>query len=167
MLGQLHDAGNTTTLAHYLQLMETAFLASGLQLFSQGKARKRGSSPKLILWNNALINAVSLRTLSETRRDGSGWGRLVENAVGAYLLNGLQGPSWSVTYWRKDDFEVDFVVHHGTNIWAIEVKSGRARNRGGIEAFRRIYPDANVWMIGTDGVPLEDFFSKPAAAWFT
>lgn len=167
MQGQLHDAGNTTTLAHYLQLMETAFLASGLELFSQGKVRKRGSSPKLILWNNALINAVSLRTLPETRRDGSGWGRLVENAVGAHLLNGLQGPSWSVTYWRKDDFEVDFVVHHGTNIWAIEVKSGRARNRGGIEAFRRIYPDAKVWMLGTDGVPLEEFFSKPATAWFT
>ena len=30
MLGQLHDAGNTTTLAHYLQLLGAAFLVSGL-----------------------------------------------------------------------------------------------------------------------------------------
>jgi hypothetical protein len=64
MLGQLQDAGNTTTLAHYLKLLESAFLASGLELFSQGKQRKRGSSPKLILWNNALVNALSTRTFA-------------------------------------------------------------------------------------------------------
>ncbi|HYC57239.1 MAG TPA: AAA family ATPase, partial [Candidatus Binatia bacterium] len=84
MLGQLQDAGNTVTLAGYLRLLETAFLASGLELFSRGTVRKRGSSPKLILWNNALITAPSLRSYEQSLADGPWWGRLVENAVGAH-----------------------------------------------------------------------------------
>jgi predicted AAA+ superfamily ATPase len=166
MLGQLQDAGNTTTLAHYLRLLEGAFLASGLELFSRGKVRQRGSSPKLILWNNALINATSLRTFAEARRDGNWWGRLVENAVGAHLLNELQGPQWSVTYWRDGDREVDFVVSHGADIWAIEVKSGRSGRQAGMEVFRKVYPKAKAWLFGADGVKLEEFFSRPAATWF-
>lgn len=166
MLGQLQDAGNTTTLAHYLRLLESAFLASGLELFSKGKVRKRGSSPKLILWNNALINAPSLRSFADARREGNRWGRLVENAVGAHLLNELQGPQWSVTYWRDGDHEVDFVVSHGADIWAVEVKSGRADKAGGVEAFRKAYPKANLWLLGADGVRLDEFFSRPARDWF-
>jgi predicted AAA+ superfamily ATPase len=167
MLGQLQDAGNTTTLAHYLKLLESAFLASGLELFSRGRVRKRGSSPKLILWNNALINATSLRSFADARRDGNWWGRLVENAVGAHFLNELQGPQWSFTYWRDGDHEVDFVVNHGSEVWAIEVKSGRSGKHGGVAAFRKAYPKAKVWLIGADGVKLEEFFSRPAHCWFS
>lgn len=166
MLGQLQDAGNTTTLARYLRLLETAFLVTGLELFSKGQIRKRGSTPKLVLWNNALVNALSLRSCDEAMADGAWWGRLVENAVGAHLLNGLQGPEWSVTYWRDGDSEVDFVVAHGARIWALEVKSGRPGKTGGLEKFRRRYPMAKVWLIGGGGMPLEGFFARPAADWF-
>lgn len=82
-----YDAGNTTTLAHYLQVLDSAMLASGLERFWRGHARKRGSSPKLVLWNNALINALSGRTRGQSMRDAAWRGRLVENAVGAHLLN--------------------------------------------------------------------------------
>ena len=75
MPGQLQDAGNTTTLATYVRLF------------------RRGSSPKLFLWNNALVNALSLRSRRQAQSDGGWWGRLVENAVGAHLLNGR--PDWS------------------------------------------------------------------------
>ena len=166
MLGQLQDAGNTTTLATYLRLLEMAFLVSGLELFSKGQVRKRGSSPKLVLWNNALINAFSLRTRAESMRDGSWWGRLVENAVGAHLLNGLSGPDWSVTYWRDGDKEVDFVVAHGNHVWALEVKSGRSGKMSGIEAFRKRFPASKTWMIGAGGIALEEFFNRPATQWF-
>jgi len=87
MLGQLQDAGNTTTLAHYLKLLEAALLVSGLELFKGGKRQKRGSSPKLIIRNNGLINAISGDSFKDSRNDYSWWGRLVENAVGAHLLN--------------------------------------------------------------------------------
>jgi predicted AAA+ superfamily ATPase len=167
MLGQLNDAGNTVTLAGYLRLLETAFLASGLELYSKGVVRKRGSSPKLILWNNALVNAQSERTFGEACADGGFWGRLVENAVGAHLLNTLEGPEWGVTYWRDRGEEVDFVVSRGTRTCAIEVKSGRSGKGGGLASFRRRYPRAQILLVGESGVPLADFLSRPAAEWFT
>lgn len=125
MLGQLQDAGNTTTLAHYLKLLETAFLASGLEPYSAGHGRQSGSSPKLILWNSALIHALSRLSFAEARRDGGWWGRVVENAVGAQLLNHLSEPTWQVTYWREGNQEVDFVLTQGRKVWALEVKRGR------------------------------------------
>ncbi|MCC6766353.1 MAG: DUF4143 domain-containing protein [Deltaproteobacteria bacterium] len=129
-------------------------------------AEQRGSSPKLVLWNNALVNALSLRSFSQAIGDGGWWGRLVENAVGAHLLNGLPGPDWSVTYWRDGDAEVDFVVAHGTRVWALEVKSGRPGKVSGLQAFRKRYPKATVWLIGAGGLGLEDFFGQPATHWF-
>ena len=166
MLGQLQDAGNTTTLANYLRLLERAFMASGIELFSQGQIRKRGSSPKLILWNNAFINALSLRSRSDVQADGGQWGRLVENAVGAHLLCGLSPTEFAVTYWRDGSAEVDFVVTAGKRTWAIEVKSGRAGRLSGMAAFRKRYPKAEAWLIGADGVPLAEFFGRPVADWF-
>lgn len=165
MLGQLQDAGNTTTLAHYLKLLETAFLVSGLELFSRGQIRKRGSSPKLILWNNALINALSTKTFEESVRDGVWWGRLVENAAGAHFCNSLPGREYHLTYWHDADREVDFVITRGAGIWAIEVKSGRGGKSSGLERFRLRYPKAQMLVIGGPGIPLEKFFLEPAEAW--
>jgi len=165
MLGQLQDAGNTTTLAHYLRLLESAFLVSGLEFFSQGQVRRRGSSPKLILWNNALINALSSKIFKETVGDESLWGRLVENAVGAHFCNGLSGTAYGLTYWRDGDREVDFVLTRGSNVWAVEVKSGRSGKMPGMEVFRSKYPRAKSLIVGESGVPLEKFFSESAQEW--
>lgn len=165
MLGQLQDAGNTTTLAHYLRLLETAFLVSGLELFSRGAVRKRGSSPKLLLWNNALVNALSNRSFNESIADTSWWGRLVENAVGAHLVNNLHPVDYSITYWRHGDREVDFVVARGTELYAIEVKSGRSGKVSSLDAFRARFPDARLLAVGGNGIPLKDFFSTPADRW--
>jgi hypothetical protein len=165
MLGQLHDAGNTTTLAHYIRLLETAFLVSGLELFSRGSIRKRGSSPKLLLWNNALITALSNRSFDESNSDAIWWGRLVENAVGGHIVNNLYPVDYSITYWRHGENEVDFVIARGTELCAIEVKSGRSGKVSGLEAFRARYPDARLIVVGGNGIPLHDFFSTPVEAW--
>ena len=165
MLGQLHDAGNTTTLAHYLRLLESAFLASGLELFSRGKQRKRGSSPKLVLWNNALVSALSTRTYADALGDTVWWGRLVENAVGAYLCSSLHSVEYDVTYWREGGHEVDYVVARGRDVWAIEVKSGRSGKAFGLDRFRDRYPGAKAILAGGQGIPLETFFSKDASSW--
>jgi len=158
MLGQLHDAGNTTTLAHYLKLLESAFLISGLELFKQGRLAKRGSSPKLILWNNGLTSAIVGEPFKNCRNDHSWWGRLVENAVGAHLLNHLAGLSYSVYYWRNKGAEVDFVVKTPKKIWAIEVKSGKPQNLRGIAYFRKMYPAMKPLIIGHQGMALDEFF---------
>jgi predicted AAA+ superfamily ATPase len=160
MLGQLQDAGNTTTLAHYLKLLETAFLVSGLELFSRGQRRKRGSSPKLVLWNQALINALAPRPFEDARGDAGWWGRLVENAVGGHLLNHLPAPEWGVTYWRRGTAEVDYVVERGRTVWGLEVKSGRPRPASGLSEFRRAYRHAHTLLIGSEGIPLEEFLGS-------
>ncbi|MBM3977211.1 MAG: ATP-binding protein [Planctomycetes bacterium] len=167
MLGQLQDAGNTVTLAHYLSLLETAFLASGLPLYTKGIARRRGSSPKLVLWNNALVNAAGSLGFEAARADGSYWGRLVENAVGAHLSNHLQGAPWHIAYWREGDAEVDYVVSRGSRTWALEVKSGRGGRTSGLAAFARRYPRAATWIVGSTGIPLDEFFAESPERWFT
>lgn len=166
MLGQLHDAGNTTTLAHYLKLLESAFLVSGLELFKRGKQKKRGSSPKLILWNNALVNAVTGDSFSESTTDPSWWGRLVENAVGGHLLNSLAGCPYSLYYWRQRHLEVDFVLETPKQTWAIEVKSGKSSTMRGMTKFCELYPETHPLVIGSGGMGLEDFFrSRPVTDW--
>lgn len=167
MLGQLRDAGNTTTLAHYLDILGSAFLISGLELFSKGHVRKRGSSPKLILWNNALINGMSLKTFEQTLEDRSLYGRLVENTVGAHLLNNLAGSPVSMTYWRKGQQEVDFVLNAGNEVIALEVKSGIGNPAGGLAAFKKVYPESRSFILGANGIPLEEFFqSDPRELFF-
>lgn len=159
MLGQLNDAGNTTTLAHYLHLLGSAFLLTGLEKLRGGQIQKRGSSPKLVLWNNALVSAVSGRSLEDARADPSWWGRLVENAVGAHLLNSLQGLPWEVLYRREGDQEVDYVVRGPRRLTAIEVKSSRTRAPRGLASFCTRWPEAVPLIVGPGGIPLEEFFS--------
>ena len=76
-------------------------------------------------WNQALVNALSGRSFADVQNDPTWWGRLVENAVGAHLLNHLPAPEWGLTYWKCGPAEVDYVVERGRTVWALEVKSGR------------------------------------------
>lgn len=159
MLGQLQDAGNTTTLAHYLRLLETAFLLSGLERFSAGHARSRGSSPKLVFWNNGLVSAMGTQSFRQIRSERDFWGRLVENAVGAHLLNHLQGLPYEITYWRHHRHEVDYVVRSGRHLWVIEVKSGRPRTAPGLQVFLSEHPKSKALLVGPGGMELEEFFA--------
>jgi uncharacterized protein len=163
MLGQLVDAGNTTTLAHYVHLLASAFLLTGLEKFRGGAAAKRGSSPKLVLWNNALVSSVAGRSFDQVRQDHAWWGRIVENAVGASLLGALQGTAGDVMYWREGNLEVDYVVRTPRSLIAIEVKSSRPRTANGLAAFCARWPGARPLVIGHGGIPLEEFFAADVA----
>ena len=167
LLGQLVEAGNTSTLAHYLALLATAHLCSGLDKFAQGQLALRGSSPKLIVWNNALVSAVVGRTQAAAQADPSWRGRLVENAVGAHLLQQLTPLGWQVQWWRDGNAEVDFVLSGpDAAVWAIEVKSGRDGGVPGMAAFLRRYPRARGFVVGTGGMALEAFFEAELGAVF-
>ncbi len=165
MLGQLQDAGNAATVAHYLDVLAAAFLVSGLQKHAFSAVRKKASAPKLLVWSNALVTANDPRSLEAVRADSRRWGRLVENAVGAHLLSGLAGPPWDLWWWRDGDLEVDFVAPTPTGYLAVEVKSGRPRRTPGLTAFLAKYPDARPLIVGSGGVSLEEFFETPAATW--
>ncbi len=166
MLGQLHDAGNTTTLAHYLDLLSGAGMLTGLPKYAGAAVRQRGSSPKLQVLNNALMNAQSDQTLAETRSDASAWGRVVESAVGAHLANAAATRSCELFYWREGHREVDFVVKAGRRVLAIEVKSGgRRESLPGLGAFLEKFPRARPLVVGSDGVSVEDFLAREVLEW--
>jgi predicted AAA+ superfamily ATPase len=166
MLGQLQDAGNTTTLAHYLHLLAGAGMLTGLPKYAGKVVRQRGSSPKLQVLNTALMTAQSGLSPAEARADHEFRGRLVESAVGAHLANAAAGGVCDLFYWREQSQEVDFVARAGRAVVAIEVKSGRAPSAfPGLEAFARTFKATRTLLVGSDGIPLDDFLSKPIEHW--
>ena len=162
MLGQLQDAGNTTTLAHYLDLLEQAGLVRGLTKYAGDVARQRGSSPKLQVLNTALMSATSNLTFAEARADKEFWGRLVESSIGAHLANAELMGECTVQYWRDSTNEVDFVVTSGRTVTAIEVKSGAASlHHSGTAAFVKAFKPQKTLLVGGDGISIEAFLTKP------
>jgi len=166
MLGQLHDAGNTTTLAHYLDLLSGAGLVTGLGKYAGSAVRQRGSMPKLQVFNSALLAAASGLSFEGARSDPSVWGHFVESAVGAHLANAAMMRQWTVHYWRERNQEMDFVVTAGPRLLAIEVKSGRPRNvaRGAAAFGRSARPDRTL-LVGDGGIPLGEFLRRPVTDW--
>ena len=166
MLGQLHDAGNTTTLAHYLDLLAGAGMLTGLSKFSGKAVRSRGSSPKLQVFNTALLTAQSGLTPAEARTDREFWGRLTESAVGAHLANAAAGGQCELFYWRDGNQEVDFVLRSGRVVVGLEVKSGRALlAHSGLAAFSAAFKPKRTLLVGGDGIPVEEFLSRPVTDW--
>ncbi len=166
MMGQLSDAGNTTTLAHYLELLEGAGMVCGLQKFAGQAVRKRASSPKLQVFNTALMGSLAVGqgfSLETMRAVPDQWGRLVESAVGAELLaRHLDHSSLNpkIHYWQDGGHEVDFVVPQAGGALAMEVKSGRSRgNVSGLDVFCKAYPDSRPMVVGTGGIPLDSWFA--------
>ena len=165
MIGQLQDVGNTTTLAHYLALLGGAWMLTGLDKHAGDKARSRAASPKLLALNTALISAQLSHGFESARQDGEIWGRLVESAVGAHLLNN-SAAGMEVTYWREGNQEVDFVLRHRDRVVGIEVKSGR--NKGalaGLKTFTNTFHARPGLLVGTGGVPLEQFLTMSVGRW--
>lgn len=166
MLGQLQDAGNTTTLAHYLDLLDGAGMLTGLQKYTGKAVRQRGSSPKLQVLNTALMTAQSGLSPDEARADRDFRGRLVESAVGAHLANAAAGGRCELFYWREQSREVDFVVRTGRAVLAIEVKSGRSPDAfPGLAAFADAFKPRRTLIVGGDGIPLEEFLTRPVEHW--
>ena len=167
MMGQLQDAGNVTTLAGYLEILDQCALLSGLQKYANDEARKRGSIPKYQVYNNALLTAYKGRGFVTDRTDTKAWGRWVESAVGVHLLSMADELDYDVYYWREPsrnknekDKEVDFIVVRDGEVTAIEVKSGHRGMNSGLPAFVEAFGPKRSFIVGTGGVSLEDFLSS-------
>ena len=165
LLGQLQDAGNTTTLARYLDLLQHGGLVVGLPKYAS-RPHRRGSSPKLTVLNTALMTAGSGYSFDEARADRTFWGRIVESAVGAHLFNSAASDT-RLYYWRDGPHEVDYVLQRGPRLVAIEVKSGPQRaSLGGLEEFTARFRPDRAMLVGEGGVPLNEFLAAPAGDWF-
>jgi uncharacterized protein len=164
LVGQLQDAGNTTTVAHYLDLLDGAGLVAGIGKYSGNVARRRRSTPKLVVHSSALSSAAIGRTFEDVRADPVAWGRTTEIAVGAHLLRWAVLRRGEVSYWRDRshgrDLEVDYVAVSGEAATGIEVKTAPRGDLEGLRAFSTAFPDARTRLIGPGGTPLEEFFAS-------
>lgn len=157
-LGQLQDAGNVTTLSSYLEILNQCNLLAGLQKYANDEARRYQSIPKYQVYNNALLTAFKGTSYEKDRIDPQIWGRWIESAVGAYLLGGAEDGGYSVYYWRERSDEVDFIIVRQGEVMALEVKSGRRGMNSGIPKFNDLFHPKHSLVIGTDGIPFEEFF---------
>ena len=166
MIGQLQDAGNTTTLAHYLDLLGAAGMLAGIPKYAGEVVRSRASSPKLQVLDTALFSAMAGYRYEEAQADREHWGRLTESAVGAHLANAAAAGKFELFYWRERNREVDFVVRAGRRLIAIEVKSGRAQSvLAGMQAFNAAFKPDRLLLVGGDGIAVDDFLRMPVENW--
>lgn len=159
MLGSLQDAGNTVTLASYINLLNESGLLCGLQKYSIDLARRRASIPKLQVYNNALKMVYSPLTFEEVLVDRKSWGRIVESCIGAYLVSQSFVHRFEVFYWRERDDEVDFILRKKGSVIAIEVKSNAEKKTAGLEKFKQLFQPKKAFIVGDGGISIEDFLS--------
>jgi predicted AAA+ superfamily ATPase len=140
-----------------LNLLDTAGLLNGIEKYSPDLIRQRSSSPKFQVYNTALMSAQYDLAFQEVKMKPDLWGRWVEAAVGAHLINGSRAREFTVHYWRERNDEVDFVLKYREKILAIEVKSGSRTRMAGIEAFKRKFPLCKVYLVGAGGLSVSHF----------
>lgn len=167
MLGQLQDAGNTVTLAHYLTLLDQAGLVAGLEKYAGERVRQRASSPKYQVHNNGLLAAQHKLMFEEAVVDSSAWGRVVESAVGAHLLNAALENNMKLWYWRDGNNEVDFVLEQRGRTIGIEVKSGKRTQNLGLEKFEKAFKPDKLITISNSGISWKDVLEIEPKMLFT
>jgi predicted AAA+ superfamily ATPase len=157
LLGELQDAGNTTTLSHYLTLLSDSGLLGATEKYAGNVIRKRASKPKFQVFNNALLTAQDDLTYEKALSDSKIWGRLAESAIGAHLINNAITNNYTVYYWREKNDEVDFILERKNTLIALEVKTGRRAENNGMRVFAQAFKPKKVLLIGTGGIGIETF----------
>lgn len=159
IVAQLLETGNVTTLAGYLHLLDECGLLCGLQKYAEDNARKYNSVPKFQVYNNALRNVYSDESYTQAAENPKSWGRYVESAIGAYLVNQAAINDFKVFYWRDKNNEVDFVLVRRQKKIAIEVKTGRRTMNEGLSKFADAYKPCRSIVVGSGGISAEEFLS--------
>ena len=157
LIGEMQDAGNTTTLSHYLNLLSDCGLLGGLEKYAGSVIRKRSSSPKFQVYNNALLTAQDDIKFSDIEANPKEWDRLVESSIGTHLINHSVSGRYNLYYWREGNEEVDFVLEKDGKVIAIEVKSGKRGENKGMNTFAEKFHPEQVLLVGTGGIPHEEF----------
>lgn len=160
MMGQMTDAGNTTTISSYLNLLGQAGLVCGLGKYSNDEARKRASAPKHQVQNNALKTVYATKTFEQAYQDRKCWGRIFESAVGAHIVSHAYEGDYKVMYWRDyDGNEVDYVLEKKGELIAIEVKSNQDKSNTGLMEFEKRFHPKMKFVVGEGGMAVENFLS--------
>lgn len=166
MLGSLQDAGNTTTLAGYINLLNESGMLCGLQKYSIDHARRKASIPKLQVYNNALKMIYNGLTFDEAITNRKDWGHIFESGIGAYLISQAFVGHFEVFYWREQNDEVDFVLRKNSSLIAIEIKSNTEKSTKGLTKFKEKFNPTASFIVGDGGISAEDFFTMDLAQLF-
>lgn len=170
MMGQLQDAGAIETIAHYLSLLEEAYLIAAISKYSPQEIRMRASPPKIVVLNNALLGCTDQSSTPEQEKDPQKFGFWVENACLSMAWNAGQ----KVRYWREEPFEVDGILEGSWGKWALEIKTGNigSSDLNGLSEFIRRHPSfrplvlceakevKKVERMGYIGMPWKEFLLK-------
>ena len=159
ILGQLDDAGNTSTVAHYLDLLGRAGLLCGLQKYAHKELKRRSSSPRLLAFDPSLIVSAKRLRPSDLSSDPDQRGHIVESAVGAYLLGRSATEDFELFWWREGDLEVDYILQSGDQLIALEIKSGRKKSNKGLPEFVLRNPGTRALTVGSPEAPIEAFLA--------
>ncbi|MGH2830704.1 MAG: ATP-binding protein [Actinomycetota bacterium] len=152
------------TIAHYLSLLEEAFLVSGVQKYAARAIRRRASPPKIVVLNNGLLAAMDPDGVPDRGRDPQRFGRWVENACIAHAWNAGQ----QVWYWREEPHEVDAVIEGDWGRRAIEIKTGPLKNADltGLLEFCRRFPRFRPLVVcDADRTGIAERVGVPAIGW--
>jgi predicted AAA+ superfamily ATPase len=166
MVCSLQDAGNTTTLMGYLNILKDSGLLAGIQKYSVDKARQRASIPKFQVFNSALLNIYSGYTLQQAMCNPKAWGHLFESAIGAHLLSESLTGNYDVFYWREGNLEVDYILKKDNKMVAIEVKSNFDTINKGLSKFREQFKPYASLVVGKGGLNAEHFLAKNPSGLF-
>ena len=166
LLGDLQDAGNTTTLSHYIDLLSDSGLLGRIDKFAGTTMRQRASKPKFQVFNTSLLSAQQAFSFKDVQLEPKIWGRFVESAIGAHLMNASVSDGIKVYYWREKNEEVDFILEKDKQLIALEVKSGKNTSSKGIAAFNKLYHPKKTFLVGGEGLTIEEFLTVPPADLF-
>lgn len=147
--GQLQDSGALATIAHYLELLENAFLIAVLRKYTNKPLRFRESPPKFVVLNQAICAAYDPRGIPTRESDPQRFGFWIENACLAHLWNSGR----NLMYWREEPYEVDAIVNDEKSKWAIEVKTGpySSQDLKGLLEFTSRYPNFKPLVVCDEG----------------
>ncbi len=147
--GQLQDPGALETIAHYLNLLEEAFLVAPVSKYANRAVRRRSSPPKLVTLNNAILAVMDPQGIPTPDSDPERFGVWVENACLAFAWNAGQ----HVSYWREEPQEIDGVLEGSWGKWAVEIKTKKLRlsDMRAVLEFTRRNPRFRPLVICRDG----------------
>lgn len=159
MVGALQDAGNTSTIASYLNLLNDSGLVGALHKYSIDPSRRKSSIPKLQVYNNALKTIYSPLSFNQAIEDRKAWGHILESGIGAYIVNEAFAKRLEVFYWRDRDDEVDFVLRWKGSTVGIEIKGNAEKRTSGLDKFKEKFNPTHALIVGTGGLPPEEFLT--------
>jgi predicted AAA+ superfamily ATPase len=160
--GQLLDLSKTsskakvsrTSSARFVEILEDTLIAQRIDSFNEIEDADLVKHPKLYFFDIGVLNGL----LQNFNASGDRRGFLFEHLVYSQIRNSCFATDTSskIHFFRtRHGLEVDFIVTLRNEVWALEVKCGRAEDISpfelqGLKAFRKYFPKVSRTMLITE-----------------